>query len=128
MAPVSRARRVERPNRRRRRRCPLLVTRAPWAPSLVSVEVLSSEERVAARARYGLPLAPRHGRVSVSDLLLYAPGDSTPRSLDDVVPRALSSTTVSTGKPVGFFWETYGLDPRGEVLGVALTIEEIVSR
>jgi hypothetical protein len=103
----------------------VITTRAAWAPSLVSLEMICSDHQAAARARYGVPLSPRHGRVSVSDLLLYNPGDSTPHALAEVLPRALSTTTVSIRKPVGFFWETYGLNPNGEVLGVALTIEEL---
>ena len=103
----------------------VLTTRAAWVPSIVSLELMSAAHHAAARARYGIPLSLHHGRVSVSDLLLYAPGDSTPKALSEALPRALSTTTVAQKKPVGFFWETYGLNPNGEVLGVSLTIEEI---
>ena len=105
-------------------RSAVLQTEGPWAPMLASIEVIAPEHRAAARARYGLRLPAPSGRVSVSDLLLYAGGDSTPQRLEQAAPRALTTTRVSASKALGLFWETYGVRPEGETLGVSLTIEE----
>ena len=102
----------------------MLRARAPWTPLLASIEVRSAQHHSAARARYGVSYPERAGRVTVSDVLLYAADDSTPTRLDEAAPRALSTTRVSARKPLGLFWETYGVKPAGETLGVSLTIEE----
>ena len=102
----------------------VLRTRAPWMPLLASVELRSAAHHSAARARYGVSLPEGAGRVTVSDLLLYAGGDSTPARLDEAASRALATNRVSARKPLGLFWETYGVRPTGETLSVSLTIEE----
>jgi len=105
-------------------RAAVLRARAPWKPLMASVELLAPEQHAAARARYGVSLPNIAGRVTVSDLLLYSGGESTPKRLEDAVTHAIATTRVSASKPLGLFWETYGIRPDGEVLSVALTIEE----
>jgi hypothetical protein len=58
-------------------------------------------------------------------VLLYAPRDSTPGQLEDALPLALPTEVVRADRPLGLFWETYGVRPSGEVFGVALTVERI---
>jgi hypothetical protein len=105
----------------------VLTATAGWRPMVVSLELLDSATRSAARARYAVtpPTAP--GRLGVSDLLIFAPrgADSTPHKLADVLPLMLHGTRVSASHPLGVFWETYGVRPDGESLAVSLTIERI---
>jgi hypothetical protein len=98
---------------------------APWQAMLASVEVLDTARRAAARARYGIVPSDSQGRIKLSDVLLYAPRDLTPRQLDDALALALPTEVVRADRPLGLFWETYGVRPTGEVFGVALTVERI---
>lgn len=100
----------------------VLAATAPWRPLVVGVEVLARKDRNAARIRIGRTLPARRDGISVSDLLLYAPADSAPHRLADVLPVMLATTRVHRRDLLGLFWETYGLAPAGEVVGVSLTI------
>jgi hypothetical protein len=100
----------------------VLSATAPWQPLLVGVEVLARHDRRAARVRVGMRLPADAAHISVSDLLLYAPRDSTPRQLADALPLALATTSVSRAHPVGLYWETYGLPLAGADVGVSLTV------
>jgi hypothetical protein len=106
---------------------PALVSslRAPWRPLVVSIEVLDEASRAAARARYSVHPPAKGTRIGLSDLLLYTPRDSTPTSLTAAMPFALHTARVSRGRPLGLFWETYGLRDRGETFGVALLVEPL---
>lgn len=105
----------------------VLTTRAPWSPMIVSVELLNSRTRSAARARFGIRPLPNEGRVQLSDLLLFAPrsADSLPRQLDDALPEALRRDRITGTGPLGVFWETYGVRPTGESFAVTITIDRI---
>jgi hypothetical protein len=94
---------------------------------IVSLELLDSTTRSAARARYAVTPPAAAGRLGVSDLLIFAPrgADSTSHKLADVLPLMLHGTRVSAARPLGVFWETYGVRPDGESLVVSLTIERI---
>ena len=95
----------------------------PCAPLLVSLEARAPGEGHAARARYGVQLAPRaEWRPAISDLLLFAAGDSLPTDLDAVLPHALGSTRVPTTRKLGVFWELYGVDPADGAVDVSLTV------
>lgn len=100
----------------------VLTASTAWRPLVIGVEVLARKDRNGARARIGRVLPPSNGRISLSDLLLYAPADSTPRRLADVLPDVLPTARVRRRAPLGLFWETYGLAPAGEVVGISLTI------
>lgn len=104
----------------------VLMTRAPWSPMIVSVEVLDAKTRSAARARFGLIPSSVDSGISHSDLLLFAPPgpDSLPHRLQDAAALALSGDRV-TGKRVGVFWEIYGVRKEGESFAVTITIERI---
>jgi hypothetical protein len=99
--------------------------RAPWRPLVVSIEVLNDASRSAGRARYSVHLPATGGRIGLSDLLLYTPRDSTPRSLAAAMPVALHAARVSRSRPLGLFWETYGVRESGETFGVALLVEPV---
>jgi hypothetical protein len=105
----------------------VLTTGAPWSPMIVSVELLNSKTRSAARVRFGIRPLPNEGRVQLSDLLLFAPhsADSLPRQLDDALPEALRSDRITSTGPLGVFWETYGVRPTGESFAVTITIDRI---
>lgn len=105
----------------------VLTATAPWHPMVVSLELLDSASRSAARARYALtPTAPS-GRIAISDLLVFAsPGsDARPHDLDAVLPLALHDDHVSATQPLGVFWEAYGIRSEGESVDVALEIDRI---
>jgi hypothetical protein len=105
----------------------VLTAIAPWQPMVVSLELLDSAARSAARDRYAVAPPSWSGRVAISDLLIFAPSgeDTPPRGLDAVLPLALHDDRVSAAQPLGIFWEAYGVRPAGETFDVALTIERI---
>jgi hypothetical protein len=94
---------------------------------IVSVELLNSRSKSAARARYAVRAPSREGRISLSDLLMFSPRDSAaqPHKLADVLPLALPTDHVAANRPVGLLWETYGVRSQGEVFAVSLTVERI---
>jgi len=97
-----------------------------WEPLLVSVEGRDSAERRVARARLvARPPAATHGRVSVSDLLLFDDPASLPTSIDDAIPRARGSLRVERRTPVGVYWEMYGLEDAGATVAYTLTVTRV---
>jgi hypothetical protein len=99
--------------------------RAPWRPMIVSLEVLDRENRTAERARYSVRLPPPGARLSLSDLLLYTPRDTTPVALTEAMPLALRALRVPRSRRLGLFWEAYGVRPKGEAFEYALLVEPI---
>lgn len=87
----------------------VLTLAAPEQEVLVSIEVLAKEERRAARARFGLELAPLPpGVLAASDLLiLRADADSLTESREKAVPLARGSLRVRAGERIGVYWEIY---------------------
>jgi hypothetical protein len=94
---------------------------------IVSVELLNSRNKSAARVRYAVRAPRREGRISLSDLLMFSPRDSAapPHTLADVLPLALPTDHVAANRPVGLLWETYGVRAQGEPLAVSLTVERV---
>jgi hypothetical protein len=95
----------------------------PSRPLLLSLELFAPDARRAARARYGLaPLAPSS---VLSDILLLAP-DATPRPaegrLDEILPSARGTATVTAGDTVGLYWECYVAPTPAEPLSVSLRV------
>lgn len=91
----------------------VLVARAAADGALLSLEVLAPADSVAARRRHGigLPPAPDEG-VALSDLMLVeAPSDTLPSTLEGVRERARPRRSYRPGERVGLYWEIYG-DPR----------------
>jgi hypothetical protein len=100
----------------------VLVTSAPWAPVIVSVEARDSAARRVARAReVGRPPSVT-GRITISDLLLFDDPSTLPASLDEAARRARGSMRVDRATPVGVYWEMYGVSADGEALAFSLTV------
>lgn len=94
-------------------------------PHLLSLEVLTAGQRHAAWTREGIWLAPiDSGNASVSDILLFAPGEREARELDDALPTALPGNEVPRGK-TGFYWEIYGLAEADSALPVSLQLTPV---
>jgi len=102
----------------------VLTASAAWESLIVSVEARDSAARRVARARSVVRPPASTGRVTISDLLLFDDASSPPSSLDEAIPRARASMRVERAKPVGVFWEMYGVDPSGEGLAYTLTVTQ----
>lgn len=97
---------------------------APIDSGIASIEVLAPDDRRAGRARIGIPRRATGG-ITVSDLLLYRPGDSPPTSLDAATSDALSDDVVGGARSLGVFWEAYGLGAEPGAVDFALSVERI---
>jgi hypothetical protein len=84
-----------------------LAVRAPWRPAVVSLEAVGVDTRWVARRRAMAPPDPGGLPPVVSDILLFAPVDVLPESLEAALPRALDAPVVSVGQRVGLYWEMY---------------------
>ena len=115
----------------------VLTATAPWAPLLVSLEVIAPGTRRAARARHGWRAASASGRALLSDLLMFSPPDppdlpdqpalpeppdSLPTTLAAALPHALSSEEVRSDRKLGLYWELYGLDPPGQLVTTSVAV------
>lgn len=86
----------------------VVVDTVPWAAAVVSVEALAREERIAGRARYGLPIdGSPDRRPAVSDLLLLAGRGAPPDSLAAALSRVRPTTRVRPGVPLVLYFEIY---------------------
>jgi hypothetical protein len=97
----------------------------PRAPRLAGVDVADTTTRTLARARALYSVPSTSTALSLSDLLLYRPGAAPPESLDSALVVAIAGDTVARTKPVGIYWETYGVADAGEAFDVAVTVERI---
>jgi hypothetical protein len=107
-------------------------SRAGWsrvmmgtAPLLVGVELSDTSTRTLARMRAGFAGASDSARLSLSDLLVYRVGDAPAESLDSALARAIPGDTASRTRPIGLFWETYGLASDAETVDLAVMVERI---
>ena len=100
----------------------VLVATTEWRPAIISVETRDSAERRVARARAVFRPPTSTGRVTISDLLLFDDPTKLPTSLDEATARARGSLKVDRSKPVGVYWEMYGVSPAGETLAYRLTV------
>ena len=99
----------------------------PWDTLLVTVEARdSAASRVARTKLVARHPVPRAGaRVRMSDILLFDGPDSLPANLEEAIARARGALRVRASEPVGVFWETYGVDSRGETLSYTLTVSQV---
>jgi hypothetical protein len=100
----------------------VLVTNASWQPAIVSVEARDSAARRVARARSVARPPADHGRVTISDLLLFDDPQNLPDSLEDAARRARGTMRVDRRTPIGLYWEMYGVNDAGETLAYRLTV------
>ncbi len=96
---------------------------APIDSGLVSLEVLSPDDRRAGRLRVGLAPRPRSS-VALSDLLLYSSADSPPETLAAARDSALFGNVVPRARGVGVFWESYGLPSDARPVEYTLVVEQ----
>jgi len=95
---------------------------APWRPLIISLEMLNKAKGSAGRARFAPKLPIAGTRLGLSDLLLYAPRDSAPKTLSDAIPRVLHALRAPLNRQIGVFWETYGVRSQGERFEYALVV------
>jgi hypothetical protein len=96
----------------------------PSRPRLVGVEIADTASGTLARSRMLFRPDSGAGRIALSDLLLYRAVDPAP-SVDSALAHAIPGDSVGRDRPVGIFWETYGLAAGGETVDVAVTVERI---
>jgi hypothetical protein len=95
------------------------------SPLLAGVDVTDTTTFTLARARTLLrPLANGPG-LTVSDLLLFHAEDGAPESVGAALEKAIAGDTLYRERPIGVYWETYGVADQGEALDVAVTVERI---
>jgi hypothetical protein len=92
---------------------------------LVGVDISDTTRHTLARTRMTLVNAPDSSRLRVSDLLVYRAGEIPAASIDSALARAVPGDTVTRDRPVGFFWETYGVAPEGESIDLSLSVERV---
>jgi hypothetical protein len=63
--------------------------------------------------------------LTVSDLLLFHAEDGAPESVGAALEKAIPGDTIYRERPIGVYWETYGVADQGEALDVAVTVERI---
>jgi hypothetical protein len=98
-----------------------------WGPMLFSGEVWAPDSSAVARARYGVhPPFSVDTRVTVSDLLFFAPSGESPTTLSEALARALPTERVRASAPLGVYWETYGANPEGEAIKLTVTVVQEV--
>ncbi|MFL5607142.1 MAG: hypothetical protein ACJ8AD_11900 [Gemmatimonadaceae bacterium] len=97
----------------------------PRAPRLGGVEVADSASGTLARSRLVFAPDSASARLALSDILVFRGPAESAVSVDSAVSRAIPGDTASRGRPLGIFWETYGLADAGESVDVAVTVERI---
>lgn len=100
-----------------------IVAQVPGDPVAVSVEAEAPGAKRLARARRLLDPLDRTTELTLSDPLLFAPGDELPRTLAEAADRALGTTHLSRSRPVGVYWEIQGAGADSIEVGVALVPE-----
>jgi hypothetical protein len=105
----------------------VLTTVAPWAPLIVSLELLDTKSKAAARIRVALAPPTSAGRRGISDIVMFAPKspDSLPHRLADALSTALHTDEIDRNTLLGLFWETYGVREEGESFAIAITIDRV---
>ena len=99
--------------------------RADGRPQLLSLEVVRSDSRHAGWKRTSVWLPPKPaGALDVSDLLIFAPGESEVRELAGATPLALGSSATQRTK-LGVYWEVYGLARADSALPMSLTLTRV---
>ena len=94
-------------------------------PLLAGIEVTDTTTRTLARARTLLRVPEHIEGLALSDLLLFRAADGAPESIDVALEAAVPGDTLSRSRPVGIYWETYGIAEAGESFDVGVTVERI---
>lgn len=79
-----------------------------WHGIVAGVERLDAGRRIDARARVRLAPPPASpGAPSLSTVVLFAPDSAGVATLDDALPRALTTSVLPRDRRVGLYWEVY---------------------
>jgi hypothetical protein len=89
------------------------------------VEVADSASGTLARSRMVFARDTAHPRLALSDVLVFRGDAESAVSVDSAIARAIPGDTASRSRPLGLFWEIYGLADGGESVDVAVTVERI---
>lgn len=101
----------------------VMTAKGPWGQLIFSAELTAAGYDSASRARYGLrPPYAIGARVTLSEMLFFAPYDGLPNTLEEAVPHAVPTMRVRTDRKLGVYFETYGTKLEGEMLNVTVTI------
>jgi hypothetical protein len=95
------------------------------SPLLAGIEVADTTTSTLARSRALLRPFARGNGLAVSDLLLFSAEEGAPESITAALERAFPGDTLYRERPIGVYWETYGVAEQGEELDVAVTVERI---
>jgi hypothetical protein len=92
--------------------------------ALVGVDI--SDTTLGTLRRTRLAYAPEQDSsgLGVSDVLLFR-GEEATTALDSALKWAIPGDTATRNKPVGLFWETYGIPADGTGLDVAVSVERV---
>jgi hypothetical protein len=97
----------------------------PGVPTIVGIELADTVTRTLARTRLGYPRGADSVLRVLSDLLVYRAGSEQATTVDSALAHAIAGDTVTRNKPLGLFWETYGVAAEGETIGHTVTVERI---
>jgi hypothetical protein len=106
----------------------VLSVRSLWRPAVLSLEALGVDTAWAARARAMAPPDPAGDPAGLSDLLLLAPAQVLPASLEAALPQALTAPVVRVGQRVGLYWEMYDAPDSSAPLEMAVTVMKAQSK
>ena len=101
------------------------VVRLSEFPRVAGLEIIDSVSGSLARSRVAYAPERLGARSSLSDILFYRVGPEPASELDSALARAIPGDTVGRDRPLGMFWETYGLPNNGDSVDVAVTVERI---
>ena len=101
------------------------VVRLSEFPRVAGLEIIDSVSGSLARSRVAYAPERLGARSSLSDILFYRVGPEPASELDSALARAIPGDTVGRDRPLGMFWETYGLPTNGDSVDVAVTVERI---
>jgi hypothetical protein len=94
-------------------------------PVLAGVEITDTTTHTLARARSLLRVPESSTGLALSDLLLFRAAEGAPESIDAALEAAVPGDTLSRTRPIGIYWETYGIAESGESFDVGVTVERI---
>ncbi|MDQ2667494.1 MAG: hypothetical protein M3Z05_15975 [Gemmatimonadota bacterium] len=94
-------------------------------PFLVGVDMTDTTRHAIGRMRSTLAAEADTGRLRLSDLLAYHAGEEPAASLDSALAHAVPGDAIARDRPVGLFWETYGIATAGESMDVSLSVERV---
>ncbi len=95
---------------------------------MLSLEGIGVGTPWVARRRAMAPRDPAGLPPVLSDILLFAPYDVLPESLDAALPTALRAPVVQVGRQVGLYWEMYNAPDSTAPVELAVVVTRAHSR